>query len=148
MKNVVLTICCLVLHDITFPLKWRHNERNVVSNNQPHDCLLNRLIGRRSKKHQSSASLVFVRGIHCWPVNSPHKGPLTRKMFLFDVVVMHIQVFGFSIAIKYLITIDMLAINICIGTRSMQMMYMTIFDYLIFACYTAETLWPVSTIYH
>ena len=30
---------------------------------------------RRSKKHQSSASLAFVRGIHRWPVNSPHKGP-------------------------------------------------------------------------
>ena len=30
------------------------------------------------RKHQSSASLVFVRGIHRWPVNSPHKGPATR----------------------------------------------------------------------
>ena len=33
------------------------------------------------RKHQSSASLVFVWGIHRWPVNSPHKGPVTRKMF-------------------------------------------------------------------
>ena len=33
------------------------------------------------RKHQSSASLVFVRGIHRSPVNSPHKGPVTRKMF-------------------------------------------------------------------
>ena len=33
------------------------------------------------RKHQSSASLAFVRGIHRWPVNSPHKGPVTRKMF-------------------------------------------------------------------
>ena len=33
------------------------------------------------KKPQSSASLAFVRGIHRWPVNSPHKGPVTRKMF-------------------------------------------------------------------
>ena len=32
------------------------------------------------RKHQSSASLTFVRGIHWWPVNSPHKGPVTRKM--------------------------------------------------------------------
>ena len=30
-------------------------------------------------KHQSSASLAFVRGIHRWPVNSPHKRPMTRK---------------------------------------------------------------------
>ena len=35
-------------------------------------------------KNQSSASLAFVRGIHRWPVNSPHKGPVTRKMFPLD----------------------------------------------------------------
>ena len=40
------------------------------------------------RKHQSSASLAFVRGIHRWPVNSPHKGPVTRKMFAFDDVIM------------------------------------------------------------
>ena len=40
------------------------------------------------RKHQSFASLAFVRGIHRWPVNSPHKGPVTRKMFPFDDVVM------------------------------------------------------------
>ena len=33
------------------------------------------------RKHQSSASLAFVRRIHQWPVNSPHKGPVTRKTF-------------------------------------------------------------------
>ena len=32
------------------------------------------------RKHQSSAPLAFVWGIHRWPVNSPHKGPVTRKM--------------------------------------------------------------------
>ena len=36
---------------------------------------------------QSSAPLAFVRGIHRWPVNSPHKGPVTRKMFEFDDVI-------------------------------------------------------------
>ena len=39
--------------------------------------------GADQRKHQSSASLAFVRGIHRWPVNSPHKGPVTRKMFPF-----------------------------------------------------------------
>ena len=39
-------------------------------------------------KHQSSASLAFVRGIHRSPVNFPHKGPVTRKMLTFDDVVM------------------------------------------------------------
>ena len=40
------------------------------------------------RKHQSSASLSFVRGIHRGPVNSPHKWPVTRKMFPFDDIIM------------------------------------------------------------
>ena len=44
--------------------------------------------GADQRKHQSSASLPFVRGIHRWPVNSPHKGPVTRKLFPFDDVIM------------------------------------------------------------
>ena len=40
------------------------------------------------RKHQSSAWLAFVRGIHRWPVNFSHKGPVTRKMFPFDDVIM------------------------------------------------------------
>ena len=40
------------------------------------------------KTHQSSASLAFVWGIHRRPVNSPHKWPVTRKMFPFDDVIM------------------------------------------------------------
>ena len=44
--------------------------------------------GGDQRKHQSPASLVFVRGIHQWPVCSPHKGPVTRKMFPFDDVSM------------------------------------------------------------
>ena len=43
--------------------------------------------GADQRKHQSSASLAFVRGIHCWPVNSPHKWLVTRKMFPFDDVI-------------------------------------------------------------
>ena len=39
--------------------------------------------GADQRKHQSSASLAFVRGIHRGPVNSPHKGPVTRKTFPF-----------------------------------------------------------------
>ena len=40
------------------------------------------------RKHQSSASLAFVCGIHRGPVNSPHKWPVARKMFPFDGVMM------------------------------------------------------------
>ena len=72
-------------------LRWRHNGCDGVSNHQPHDCLLNSLFGCRSEKHQSSASLAFVLGIHREPVNSLHKWPVTRKKFPFDDVIM-----GFS----------------------------------------------------
>ena len=44
--------------------------------------------GADQRKHQSSVSLAFVRGIHRWPVNPLLIGPVTRKMFLFDDVIM------------------------------------------------------------
>ena len=63
-------------------VQWRHNERDGVSNHQHHDCLLNHLFkGQIKKKHQSSASLTFVRRFHWWPMNSPHKGPERGKCF-------------------------------------------------------------------
>ena len=40
------------------------------------------------RKHQSSTSLAFVWGIHRGPLNSPHKWPVTQKMFQFDDVIM------------------------------------------------------------
>ena len=43
--------------------------------------------GADQRRHQSSASLAFMRGIHRRQVDSPHKGPVTRKMFLFDDVI-------------------------------------------------------------
>ena len=70
-------------------LQWYHNERLVVSNDQPHDCLL--IFRRRLKKHQSSASLALMRGINQWPVNYPHKGSVTRKMFPSDDVIMRLK---------------------------------------------------------
>ena len=39
------------------------------------------------RTHHSSASVAFVWGIHRRPVNSPHKGPETRKIFSFDDVI-------------------------------------------------------------
>ena len=63
-------------------LRWRHNGRDSVSNHQPHGYLLNRLFRRRSKK--TSKLRVTGRG----PVISPHKWPVTRKMFPFDDFIM------------------------------------------------------------
>ena len=44
--------------------------------------------GVNQRKHESSVSLAFVRGIQRGPVNFPHKVPVTRKMFPFDNVTM------------------------------------------------------------
>ena len=51
-------------------------------------------LGVDQRKHKSSASPAFVRGIHRWSVDSPHKGPVTRKMFPFDDVIMKVLVAG------------------------------------------------------
>ena len=48
--------------------------------------------GTDHRKHQSSASLAFVRRIHRGPVNSPRKWPVTRKMFPFDDVIMKMNI--------------------------------------------------------
>ena len=81
------------------PLRWRHNGHDGVSNHQPHHCSLNRLLGADQRKHQSSASLAFVRGIHRGPVNSPHKWPVKRKKFPFDDVIMSLVIDGITDAI-------------------------------------------------
>ena len=54
------------------------------------------------RKHQSSASLAFVWGIHRGPVNSPHKWPVTRKMFPFDDVIMYWQTLLFPVVTQRL----------------------------------------------
>ena len=73
---------------VTFASRWRHNESDGVSNHQLHDCLLNRLFTRKSKK--KSKLRVTVLCARNSPVTSefPHKGPVTRKIFPFDDVIM------------------------------------------------------------
>ena len=74
---------------IRLPLHWRHNEHYGVSNHQPHSCLLNRLFRRRSKKTSKFRVTGLCVGNSPGQVNSPHKGPVTRKMFPFDDVIMY-----------------------------------------------------------
>ena len=69
-------------------LQWRHNDHDSVSNHQPHGCLLNRLFRRRSKETSKLRVTGLCVGNSPGPVNSPHKGPVTRKMFPFDDVIM------------------------------------------------------------
>ena len=46
--------------------------------------------GPDQRKCQSSTLLAFVRGIHQWPANLPHKGPVMQKVFPFDDIIMNI----------------------------------------------------------
>ena len=55
-------------------LRWRQNGRDSVSNHQPHDCLLNRLFRRRSKK----TSKLLVTGLCAR--NSPGTGEFPAQM--------------------------------------------------------------------
>ena len=69
-------------------LHWRHNDHGGVSSHQPHSCLLDRLFRRRSKKTSRFHVTGLCAGNSPGPVNSPHKGPVTRKMVPFDDVIM------------------------------------------------------------
>ena len=89
-------LCCALLW-LVWPcpsglLQWCHGNHTSVGEAtlKHYSNVIMGLFRGRSNKSQSSASLDFVRGIHRWPVNSPHKGPVTRKMFPFDDVIMRI----------------------------------------------------------
>ena len=99
------------------------------------DCLLKSIVyssvysSADQRKHQSSASLALVRGIHLSPINSPHKGPVTRKMFPLDDVIMGSRLTSWFLHI---------AAN-CVTGR-----YVTFCWHLLIWCYhtETETKWP------
>ena len=78
------SICSMYVcwHLLACTLHWRQNDHGGVSNQQPHGCVLNRLFRRKSKKTPKLRVTVLCVG------NSPHKGPVTRKMVQFDDVIM------------------------------------------------------------
>ena len=96
--NSVLSVELTLIHNHTQndpcrTLRWCRNGHGGVSNHQPHHCLLNRLFGCRSKKTSKLRVTGLCAGIHRGPVNSPHKWPVTRKMFPFDDVIMRSRKF-------------------------------------------------------
>ena len=66
------------------PLLWRHNGHDGVSNYQPHDCLLNRLFRRRSKKTSKLRVTCLCVGNSQVTGEFPAQRPVTREMFPFD----------------------------------------------------------------
>ena len=83
----IVNILTVVIHPRS-ALRWRRNDHDGVSNHQPRGCLLNRLFRRRSKKTSKLRVTGLCVGNPPGPVNSPHKWPVTRKMFPFDDVIM------------------------------------------------------------
>ena len=77
-----------IINILDWALQWRHNGRGGVSNHQPHDSLLNRLFTHRSKTSKLRVTGLCAWNSPRWPLNSPHKGPVTRKMFPFDDAIM------------------------------------------------------------
>ena len=70
-------------------LLWRHNDDAMTSSVTSLAIVYSTIYsGTDERKYQSPASLAFVRRIRRRQVNSPHKGPVTRKMFSFDDVIM------------------------------------------------------------
>ena len=91
----------LIIH-IRVSLWWRHNDHDSVSYHQPDECLLNRLFRRTSKKTSKLRVTGLCVGNSPGPVNSPHKGPVTRKMFPFDDVMMSYQgILDFSLFLNH-----------------------------------------------
>ena len=90
LDELYVDMLCIFLSKFCYPLHWRHNEPYGVSNHQRLNCLLNRLFWGTSKK--ISKLCVFVRGIDRWLADSPHKGPVTPKLFPFDDVIMYFHI--------------------------------------------------------
>ena len=81
--------CCIMstrLSDIAAMIRRNNGSENHATAN--FSAVILHIEAANQRKHQSSATLTFVRGIHRRPVNSPHKWPVTWKMFPFDDVIM------------------------------------------------------------
>ena len=72
-------------------LQWRHNERDGVMNHRCLDCLFNPLFRRRSKKTSKLRVTGLCEGNPPVTGGSPHKGPVIRKMFPFDDVILVLE---------------------------------------------------------
>ena len=68
-------------------LQWCHNERDGIFLITSLTIVHSTIYSGIDQRKQSFGSLAFVRGIHRWPVNSPHKWPVTRKLFPLDDVI-------------------------------------------------------------
>ena len=81
-------LICMPEGRVDCTLQWRHMGAMASQVTSLTIVYFTDYSGKDQRKYQSSAALVIVRGIQRWPVNSPHKWPVTQKMFPFDDVLM------------------------------------------------------------
>ena len=104
--TIINALCFDRYVDLLLDLHWKpspHGASFVVTGGHYNDVIMSVIVsqitsltivyttvnsGADQRKHESSASLAFVRGIHGVLVNSPHKWPVTRKKLPFDDVIM------------------------------------------------------------
>ena len=97
-ENYLLTECSIrCVHDLVVLGFCGHHYNDIIMNAMVSQITSLTIVcstiesSADQRKHQSSWSLAFVRGIHQWSVNSLHKGPVTQKMFPFDYIIMYYQ---------------------------------------------------------
>ena len=90
-----LAKCC----ETSLSLQWRHDEHDGVSYHQPHDCLLNRSYRHRSKKTWKLCVIGLCEENSPVTGEFPHKGPVTRKMFPTDDVIVVSNVICLSLVV-------------------------------------------------
>ena len=80
-------------------LQWHNVIMSLMASQINSLTIVNSIVysGVDQRKLQSSTSLAFLRGIHWWPVKSLHKGPVTRKMFPFDDVIIYWNIHGLMV---------------------------------------------------
>ena len=101
--NPVTYICVDQWADSSLALQWRPNERDASQITSVLIVCSTVCSSANQRKHQSSASQAFVRKIHRWPVDSPHKGPVMWQMFPVDDVIMVAVMVCVLFGTKYLI---------------------------------------------
>ena len=74
------------------------------------------------RKHGSSTSLALVQRIHRWSVHSPHKWPVTRKMFLFDDVIMKCVIHEYVLRVSFTSTSCEIALALFDLSKLVQVM--------------------------
>ena len=88
MRHLASAILKCVFLNESISLHWRHNDHDGISNHQPDGCLFRLRSKKASKLHVTG----LCAGNSPGPVNSPHKWPVTWKMFPFDDVIVWILI--------------------------------------------------------